>query len=353
MEKNRSVLKVLFRDGARPNGNDFSDLFDSFVHRLDDNFNFANNQTTIGNFTLGNFSATPQNGSMRFNGSVIQYYVGGAWKSVGGDTQAFTPLASQSPTVLSDIAYRGKVGINIGPAPSALVDNLEVGTVSAKSTIRTGTAVIGNNGVGTSKALFFHNSLRDPIAAPNAGNVDLNFAIGQDSDGSVSINTVNGKPINLCNNSIPFAQFKNGIMMLGNTTEIPGLTVSPPGPVLLHVHGHAAKTTGAGTWLYTSDLRAKKDIAAFDDGLEKIKALRTVSYTYNGKCGTTAGETQIGVVGQEVEEIMPYMVKRCGNPGSEQYPENMILLDVSPLMFVMVNAIKELDSKIEQLQQKS
>ena len=65
MEKQRSDLRIMFRDGARPTGNDFTDAFDSFVHRTDDGFLFNSNGAQINNFTLGNFSAVPVAGSMR------------------------------------------------------------------------------------------------------------------------------------------------------------------------------------------------------------------------------------------------------------------------------------------------
>ncbi|RFS19331.1 tail fiber domain-containing protein [Chitinophaga silvatica] len=352
MEKNRSVLKVLFRDGARPNGNDFSDFIDSFIHRSEDGFSFTGGQTTINNLTLGGFAGAPQDGSMRFNGTAVQYYLGGTWKSIGADSQVFTGLAAQPAAIQPDVAYRGKVGVNIGATPAALTDDLEVGLLGATSKLRVATAVIGNNANGTStRAFFFHNSVRNP-AGPNTGIVDKNFAIAQDSNGTVSINSITGQPINFCIDGSPFGQMKNGKMLLGTTSElVPSSPIGAGETITLHVVGHGIKSSGGGSWLFTSDARAKRDISDFIDGLEKIKALKTVNYTYNGKGGTRDGEEQIGVIGQEVEKIMPYMIKRLGNEENEIYPQDMIVMDTSPLLFVMVNAIQELDRKIETLTQ--
>jgi hypothetical protein len=349
----------MFRDGARPTGNDFADVFDSFVHRTDDGFIISSNGAQINNFTLGNFSAVPVAGSMRFTAGEVQFFDGTIWKNVSSNDLGFKPLNQQPATALPDAAYFGKIGINMGATPPAsLTDDFEIGLVVPATAItnkaRVGEAVIGGEENG--RAIFLNKELKLPTAV-NGGDPKLNYAVAQTKPGRVTINTVTGQSIRFCTNDSPQMQFKDGALVVGSINNLapnpsPPL-IDPAAPIMLHVHGHAIKLNGGSAWLVTSDIRTKKNISEFKDGLEKLKAVRPVNFCYNGKGGTKDNQEQIGLIGQEVEEVFPYMVKRMGNTPSVHdevdYPENMVLLDSSPLLYILVNAIRELDEKIEQL----
>ncbi|NSL86358.1 tail fiber domain-containing protein [Chitinophaga sp. Mgbs1] len=349
MERPRPDLKTIFRDGARPNGIDFGDLFDSFVHRSQDGFSFNPvSGIKADNFTLGTFSATPAAGSMRFLGGEIQFYNGTEWKGVGS---GFAPLASQPPSNQPDVAYRGRVGVNLGPSPITMTDDFEVGAAGTVTKGRVGNAVIGSHiGGNAGRALFFHQRVR--LLATNGGSPEANYGFGQNQNGSVFINTITGQAITFSANDVSFAEFNPaGRLVLGGNT-IPLTPAAPTADTLsLHVYGNAIKSQGGANWLSTSDERTKKDIQDFHDGLEKLKALRLVNFKYNGKGGTQDNVEQIGLIGQQVEAVIPYMVKRLGNAGDERFPEDMLLLDTSPLIYVVINAVRELDEKIQQLQQ--
>lgn len=361
MEKQRSDLKIMFRNGARPTETDFADLFDSFIHRAEDGFTFTAgvNGAKVNNFTLGDFTAPPTPGAMRFTGTAIEFF-DGAWKNVSSNDLGFKRLNQQPAAPLPDAAYFGKIGINLGTTPPAsLTDDFEVGLVVPATAItnkaRVGEAVIGGEENG--RAIFLNKELR-LAAAPNAGDPKLNYAIAQTKSGRVTLNTVTGQSIRFCTNDAPQMQFNNGVLIVAGITTI---APNPPPagtdlPIMLHLHGNAVKNVGGGSWLHTSDIRTKKNIVDFKDGLEKLKALRPIQFRYNGKGGTKDNLEQIGLIGQEVEEVCPYMVKRMGNipsPNDEvDFPENMVLLDSSPLVYVLLNAIRELDEKIENLKNK-
>jgi hypothetical protein len=357
MEKQRSDLRIMFRDGARPTGNDFTDAWDSFVHRTDDGFIInTTNGTKVNNFTLGAFSAVPVAGSMRFTAGEVQFFDGAAWKNVSSNNLGFKALNDQPPAALVDAAYFGKIGINLGPAPPlALQDDFEVGIANTVSKARAGTAVIGGNGPGGTRAMFFHSNVRNLVV--NGGNVEQNYGFAQNQDGGLFINTVTNQSVIFSTNDTPQLLIRNGRLVVGGTVALvpnPSPPVLDPlAPIMLHVNGHAIKNSGGANWLVTSDVRTKKDITDFKDGLEKIRSLRAVNFKYNGKAGTTDDQEQVGLIGQEVEEVFPYMVRRMENKVSPNddadYPENMLVLDSSPLVYVLMNAIRELDDKIEQL----
>lgn len=359
MEKQRSDLKILFRDGARPTGNDFGDFLDSFIHRTDDGFTINSNGSQINNFTLGTFTTgVPVAGSMRFTAGDVQFFNGIAWKSVSANTLGFSALGAQPAAALPDAAYFGKIGINLGAAPPAnLTDDFEVGLVVPATALtnkaRVGEAVIGGEENG--RAIFLNKELKLPTAV-NGGDPKLNYALAQTKSGRVTINTVTNQSIRFCTNDLPQMDFKDGTLIVGKTVPLAPNPLPPPGdsgPIMLHVHGHAIKLNGGSSWLVTSDERTKKDITQFTDGLQKLKTLRAVNFRYNGRGGTQNNQEQIGLIGQEVEQVFPYMVKRMGNsisPSDEiDFPEDMVVLDSSPLVYILMNAIREMDEKIEQL----
>lgn len=128
----------------------------------------------------------------------------------------------------------------------------------------------------------------------------------------------------------------------------------------VHVNGDAYKTQGGDLWSIPSDKKLKRNIAQFENGLDIVLGINTVQYEYNGKAGTTAGESQIGVVAQELEEVAPFMVRDrvytktdIDEFGNETVisTENIKTVNASSLKWILVNAIKEQQVQIEEKDQ--
>jgi hypothetical protein len=120
----------------------------------------------------------------------------------------------------------------------------------------------------------------------------------------------------------------------------------------LNVYGNAYKP-GGGAWGDTaSDVRLKQNIADYPAGLSAIRRLRPVSYQFNGLGDTIAdGKTYYGLVAQDVVDIMPEMVsqrltERHGEPVSSYY----YTLDATPLLYALVNGLKEVVERLEALE---
>jgi hypothetical protein len=130
----------------------------------------------------------------------------------------------------------------------------------------------------------------------------------------------------------------------------------------------------AGPWLSVSDIRMKQNVADYTAGLAAILQLRPVTYQFNGLYGSEAdGATHIGLVADEVEAVMPEMVgemQRAANPppvmvsrdGNDLPPyipapapdpaslETIKTLDVGPLTYAIVNALKEISDRLDALE---
>ena len=106
------------------------------------------------------------------------------------------------------------------------------------------------------------------------------------------------------------------------------------------VNGDAGGTTG---WYNDSDSRLKKDIATIDNALEKVNKLRGVEFEWKDTVNHAEGR-QIGFIGQEAVEVVPQVVDVKNGHYSMQY---------APLTALLVEAVKELQSKNDELQEQN
>lgn len=107
----------------------------------------------------------------------------------------------------------------------------------------------------------------------------------------------------------------------------------------------AVKAT-TNTWQVTSDARVKRDVHPFTDGLWVLLGLDPVHYTYNGLGDTRDGDQGIGVIAQAAQTVAPYLVKSRQASDAQTY----LTVDTGDLTWVLVNAIKELDARVHQLE---
>jgi hypothetical protein len=105
---------------------------------------------------------------------------------------------------------------------------------------------------------------------------------------------------------------------------------------------------GGGSWSALSDERVKRDVATFNTGLEALERIRPVSFRYNGLADTKVTDSKyVGVVAQELEPILPFMVTSRGqklHPG-DKAPTDLKEVDPSAFTYVLINAVKELSAE--------
>lgn len=125
--------------------------------------------------------------------------------------------------------------------------------------------------------------------------------------------------------------------------------ISPVSTHALTVKGTAYKDGGGNTWAVPSDIRIKKDINPFNDGLNVIMQLKPVTYKYNELSGVPDQTTNIvGFLAQEVEKVAPYMVSQVDDTKNTGLPDKRVL-DESALTKILVNAIQEQQVQIDAL----
>lgn len=121
------------------------------------------------------------------------------------------------------------------------------------------------------------------------------------------------------------AYLDGDIFKVGDSTEITGaLTVT-------------GDITAFAT-LAWSDARLKENVEPLQDCLAKINQMQGVSYTFK-----PSGKKQVGLIAQEVLDIIPEVVELDNDYYSVSYPN---------LVAVLIEAVKELNSRVEDLERR-
>jgi hypothetical protein len=112
---------------------------------------------------------------------------------------------------------------------------------------------------------------------------------------------------------------------------------------LLSVNGSADKP-GGGSWGTFSDARLKTVNGGFTDGLSQVMKIQPIHYRYkpDNAMGIHDTDEHIGVVAQEVRKVIPEAVTE----NSKGY----LLVNNDPIIWTMLNAIKEQQREIKQQQ---
>ncbi|MEF8811542.1 MAG: tail fiber domain-containing protein, partial [Bacteroidales bacterium] len=244
-----------------------------------------------------------------------------------------------------NLVFRGgKVGIG---TPNEVSNKLEV-EQGPNEKSRFGTVTLGSGeGPYSSWAILTH---KERIKYEQ-------FAFAQAQTGRIAINCGNDGNIPrdekiefMFNNSTQGAWVNNNLV-IGSASELSGADSSHK----LQINGSAIKNDGKADWDTISDIRTKENIKDFKQGLNIIKKLDPISFSYNGFAGTPEGRQAIGVNAQELEKIFPSMVQRnaLNKKHSHEDATELLTTNLSALKFIMVNAIKELDKRIESLENQS
>jgi hypothetical protein len=104
----------------------------------------------------------------------------------------------------------------------------------------------------------------------------------------------------------------------------------------------AITATGDITAYYTSDKRHKNNIQTIPNALEKVSKLNGVTWEWNDDVNEVTKSTpKTGLIAQEVQEVLPEVVKTRD--------DGFLALDYSKMMGLMVEAIKEQQTQIHNL----
>ncbi|MDA8596730.1 tail fiber domain-containing protein [Candidatus Pacebacteria bacterium] len=183
---------------------------------------------------------------------------------------------------------------------------------------------------GTGSTFFTENGSTIHAASSTA-----NFAFGTTS--SAYKTTVWGD-LFVSTSTLPTLFVNTGVnqVMIGTTTPESGAMLSVDGTI------HAENLSGGGTTLSTdangniirtaSDIQFKTNVATITDALSKVVDLRGVTYEWKDTL-RFGSSTEVGFVAQEVDMVLPEVVRKGGSYWS---------LNTANIVALVVEAVKEL-----------
>lgn len=127
--------------------------------------------------------------------------------------------------------------------------------------------------------------------------------------------------------------------------------------------GSQAYKPGGGSWTTISDGRLKKDVKNYTDGLAQLIKINPVSFKYNDKVKLMNPDKEyVGIIAQDMQKVAPYMVEEMalfskshetanGKIVVDDAGQNYLTYDGSALTYMLVNAVKELNTENQNLKQ--
>lgn len=148
-----------------------------------------------------------------------------------------------------------------------------------------------------------------------------------------------------------------GNVSIVNSTSTMNLTVGSSGASIYGSSSAVGITSGQGTLAFTvasgdltvsgnltaySDVRVKDEIATIKDALSKVINLRGVSYRR-----VDNGDRNIGVIAQEVREVVPEIVKEVGEES-----DPTLTVSYGNFAGLFIEAIKEIEARLTAIERK-
>ena len=233
------------------------------------------------------------------------------------------------------------IGYEIDAATSSQSNSLNIGNLlfgngidGMNSDISSGNIGIGNNDPDYKLDVAGDMQLRKTSgnvklyidAAANSGNSAIEFQEGNAFRGSVGYNMDDDYLFFYEDGNVVV---KNGNLGVGTTSPAYRLQVGSSGD------GSSAR---ANAWNTFSDRTLKKDLSIIDQPLNKVNQIS--GYYYYWKEGEDKNR-QVGIIAQEVEEILPEIVSTD--------PEGIKSVDYAKLTPLLIEAIKAQQKEIDEL----
>jgi len=330
-----------------------------------DNFSVGGNLSVSGNVTLTNALPIAQGGTGQTTAStainaLIPSQTGnsGRYLTTDGVSVSWGTVTPGSGTVTSVALQSNLSGITVSGSPVTTSGTLILsGTLAVanggtgQSTLSTGAVLVGNGSSAVSSispstsgnVLTSNGSSWSSSALPTASSsVSGIVSTGTQTFAgsktfSTGVTSANGYNFT-SNSSLFWTGAEAQIRIAGNMRLFVGATSA--GFDLSDV-----QKVGGGTFNSYSDSRYKQDISAYGKGLAEIKQVEPKNYRFTAEFMKSDSPSQafVGVIAQELEGTA---FANCVKTDANGYK----IVDTSELTFALINAVKELSAKIDQLE---
>lgn len=304
----------------------------------------GNSNSAVGYYSLGENTTGGNNISFGYSAG---RFIGSSGSSVNGICFESIFLGAQSRANANNQSNQIVIGYAaVGVGSNSVV----LGNDSITKTILKGNVGIGtgspSGGVGTTST----GTLLDIYDGTNVGNNGGALVLSALGNSSRKLNLAQIRS-SLTDGTVGSEKGEIIFSTMFNASLSIRMRIGTGGDVNLTTLGTGLVYSNSGTLQSSnpSDSRLKEDITDLQYGLNEILQLRPVSY--NWKNDTINQGKQFGFIAQEVQDIMPDLVKEFETKDGDE--EVLRLgLDKEGIFVAMVNAIKELKLEIELLKAK-
>lgn len=244
--------------------------------------------------------------------------------NTGGFTaQTWDIAGNEANFFVRDVTSGSRLPFRIRPgAPTSSIDvaasgNVGIGTGSPSTSLHLNSASANINSLGQ-------------FLITDSADTNRNLRLGYDS--ALEAGWIQASKI--ATNFMP--------LLLNPVGANVGIGTSAP-TALLSVNGTANKP-GGGSWAVFSDERLKKITGQYNTGLKAVMQLQPLRYEYkaNNGAGVKMDGEFIGFGAQAVQQVIPEAVTTNSN--------GYLMVNNDPIIWTMLNAIKEQQKQIEELQ---
>jgi hypothetical protein len=322
------------------------------IYRLQGNVaigtsSFTEKLTVNGNVSAGQFISTVTSGTAplvvlsdtqvtNLNASFLRGKVPPTGTIVGTtDTQTLTNKTLTSPIINGGTFSSAGITFNGSTSGTTILQASAVASGTLTLPAAT-TTLVGRN---TTDTLTNKTIAAGSNTITGLTNTNLSGTAGI-TNANLANSTISGVALGSNLNALTFGSYLTSAGSYNGSTartvSVAGTSVNTGNTLVARdISGDfTAGTITATDFNSTSDLAVKENISTFKNGLETIKQLRGVNYTLKEN-----GRVSIGVIAQELEQVLPQLVKD-GEIKSVNY---------NGLIGVLIEAVKELSSQIEEL----
>jgi len=178
-------------------------------------------------------------------------------------------------------------------------------------------------------------SLRLDSSGLNMDN-DLRFAKGGEDFAAIQ---VRGELMGVNRNSFDF--------FVKNPFWTNPLSIRNSGVIVVRSSIVNEAATCSVNWSCPSDIRFKKDINTIPDALKKVLSLRGVNFLWKDESIMLSKSKQLGLIAQEVEKVIPEVVREQDRTGDEKFK----IVDYDKLVPLLIEGIKEQQKQIDSLKE--
>lgn len=247
------------------------------------------------------------------------------------------------------ITSGGLVGINVAPDQALTVGgyvHTTAGVVFPDGSVQTTAAVGGGSGSFTSLTVTGTASIGGALTVGGALGVTGLVTVNN------NINLTSGHTYQI--NGVALKQGMSGLTVyIGGLPEFtePGLSFGAGLGISFSASDLSPGVYGVITITNTSpsDARLKRNVRPLEGGLSVIDRLHVIEAEYNGLGGTRAGERVVGVIAQNLAQVLPGCVVPLPerlHPGDAK-KEDILHVDTREILYQLVLAVQQLYERSE------